>query len=106
MLADTPKPPYYAVIFTSLKTGDDEGYNATSDLMIRLAKEQPGYLGYESARQDIGITVSYWKNLEAIKLWKLQTDHIIAQRNGQKRWYEIYKVRICCVERDYSFNKI
>src|SRR5262249_14854953 len=66
--ANTPQPPYYAVIFTSLRTEVEEGYDATSDRMIELAAEQPGFLGVESARGEdgLGITVSYWENEEAI----------------------------------------
>jgi len=105
MVANTPPPPYYAVIFTSLKNNDDEGYNKTSSLMVALAQQQPGYLGHESARDSIGITVSYWQSLEAIKTWKQQTDHLLAQQLGREKWYECYKTRICLVERDYGFKK-
>ena len=74
-------------------------------LMESLAKEQPGYLGHESARQEIGITVSYWKNLEAIANWKHNADHLLAQRKGISTWYDCYTVRICLVEREYCFQK-
>lgn len=95
---------YYAVIFTSKRTEVDNGYAEMSVLMENLAKAQDGYLGIESARNEVGITVSYWKDLEAIKNWKQQTDHLIAQRKGRSDWYSWYKVRICEVVRDYEFN--
>ncbi|MEO6346937.1 MAG: antibiotic biosynthesis monooxygenase [Aquaticitalea sp.] len=97
--------PYYSVIFTSIRTEGDNGYAEMSQLMDDMAKQQEGYLGIESARNDIGITVSYWKNLEAIKNWKQQTDHLVAQKKGRTDWYASYKVRICKVEREYSFQK-
>jgi heme-degrading monooxygenase HmoA len=96
--------PYYAVIFTSKRTEGDNGYAEMSVLMENLAKQQKGYLGLESARNEVGITVSYWKNLDAIKSWKQQTDHLIAQRKGRSDWYSWYKVRICKVERDYEYQ--
>lgn len=105
MIANTPLPPYYAVIFTSVKTTDDDGYNDMSVLMVELAQQQPGYLGHESARDSVGITVSYWQSLEAIKAWKQQTDHLLAQKMGKQQWYDCYKTRICLVERDYGFEK-
>jgi heme-degrading monooxygenase HmoA len=105
MIAKTPRPPYYAVIFTSLKTNEEEGYNETSSLMVELAEQQAGYLGHESARDGVGITVSYWENLDAIKNWKLQTDHLLAQKQGREQWYACYKTRISLVERDYGFEK-
>ncbi|WP_318512985.1 antibiotic biosynthesis monooxygenase family protein [Photobacterium leiognathi] len=102
LLANTPKPPYYAVIFTSVRTAGDNGYGEAANRMIELAEQQPGYLGAESAREDVGITVSYWADLESIKNWKANTEHREAQKNGRKLWYESFKVRISKVERDYG----
>lgn len=104
MIAKTPSPPYYAVIFSSIRTSVLEGYEETSDKMQALAMQQPGYLGHESARNEIGITVSYWESLEAIRNWKKQTDHLMAQQLGREKWYEAYTTRICLVEREYSFH--
>jgi heme-degrading monooxygenase HmoA len=96
--------PYYAVIFTSTQTKTIEGYNEMANQMENLAKLQDGFLGIESARNDVGITVSYWESLDAIKNWKQQNDHLIAQQKGRADWYNWYKVRICKVEREYEFN--
>lgn len=104
MIASTPSTPYYAVIFTSLRTDGDHGYSETATLMEELSKEIEGYLGIESARAEIGITVSYWSSLESIKTWKQQSDHRMAQKKGREQWYSAFKVRICKVERDYEFS--
>lgn len=98
--------PYYAVIFTSQRTDIDEGYTEMAQKMIALAKEQSGFMGEESARNDIGITISYWETLEAIALWKKNTDHLLAQSLGKEKWYEWYNVRVCKVEYSYSFNRV
>lgn len=103
MIANTPIAPYYAAIFTSLRTEGDDGYGAMSEEMAELAKQQPGYLGIEAARNEVGITVSYWCSLDDIKNWKANTRHLVAQKTGRDKWYEHYKVRICKVERDYEF---
>ena len=71
--------------------------------MSSLAAQQPGFLGQESARENIGITVSYWASLEAIKQWKKNSEHLLAQQMGKEKWYAAYKTRICKVERDYAF---
>lgn len=102
MIARTPEPPYYAVIFTSLLSDNTEGYGAMAERMVALASEQPGFLGVESAREDVGITVSYWSDLESIRNWKAQAEHREAQRTGRSRWYRAYQVRIAKVERDYE----
>lgn len=105
MIAKTPQPPYYAVIFTSERTDIDQGYLQTANRMVELAEQQPGYLGHESAREETGITVSYWESLEAIKAWKQQSEHLLAQEKGRSDWYTQYKTRICRVERDYDFQR-
>jgi len=102
MIAQTPPPPYYAVIFTSLRTNVDDGYHQAAEDLLSLAAQQPGYLGCESARDGLGITVSYWESLDAIAAWKKNERHLVAQQKGRKEWYAGYKTRICKVERDYS----
>ena len=102
LIAKTPKPPYYAVIFTSHRTDGDNGYSHMSDRMVELASKQPGFLGIESAREDVGVTVSYWSDLESIKQWKANADHKEAQRLGHEKWYSTFKARISKVERDYG----
>ena len=102
VIANTPNPPYFAVIFTSTRTVGDNGYGQISDRMIELAEEQAGFLGIESARQDIGITVSYWADLDSIRAWKANSEHVEAQKNGRKSWYDSFKVRISKVDRDYG----
>jgi len=103
-IANTPEPPYYAVIFTSVQTEALEGYSEMAERMETLAKRQPGYLGIESARNDIGITVSYWSDLASIKSWKQQAAHLHAQSLGKERWYKNFNVRISRVEKEYGFS--
>ena len=95
--------PYYAVIFTSTQTENTEGYTEMTEKMESLAEQQVGFLGIDSARSDVGITVSYWESLEAIKNWKTNSEHLFAQRKGREKWYNWYNVRICKVEREYEF---
>ena len=96
---------YYAVIFTSKQTEHHSGYAEMANHMEELAKLQPGYLGMDHARSELGITISYWKNEAAILNWKHQTDHLVAQNKGKHQWYSEYSVRVCKVEREYHFTK-
>jgi heme-degrading monooxygenase HmoA len=102
--AQTPEPPYTAVIFTSIRTDGDNGYDQTAETMEMLAAEQPGFLGIESARSGLGITVSYWVDQAAARSWKAVADHRLAQRLGRERWYRNYRVRVATVEREYGFT--
>ncbi len=105
-IAGTPDPPYVAVIFTSRRTPDDNGYAEMAETMASLARRQSGYLGMESVREgdDLGITVSYWSDEEAARRWKQVTEHLGAQQLGRDLWYREYKVRIASVTRDYGFS--
>lgn len=103
-IAHTPPPPYYAVIFTSLRTEGDLGYGRMAERMVELAAQQPGFLGVESARDagGLGITVSYWESEEAIARWKANAEHQVAQAGGKKTWYSEYQLRVARVEREYG----
>ncbi len=105
-IAITPKPPYFAVIFTSIRTEGDDGYSAMAENMVNLAATQTGFLGIEFVRSGLGITVSYWASLEDIQVWHHNTEHKFAQKMGYQKWYQAFKVRICRVERDYDFERI
>ncbi|KGJ93658.1 antibiotic biosynthesis monooxygenase family protein [Colwellia psychrerythraea] len=102
LISNTPKPPYYAVIFTSTRSEGDNGYGKMANRMVELAQEQAGFLGVESAREEVGITVSYWADLDSIKNWKANAEHLQAQKMGRQSWYESFRVRISKVERDYG----
>jgi len=104
-IAHTPNPPYFAVIFTSIRTDGDDGYAKMSEKMVNLAASQPGFLGMESVRSGLGITISYWSDLEDIKAWRQNVEHQFAQKMGYQRWYQSFKVRVCKVERDYNFER-
>ena len=97
---------YYAVIFTSTRTEGDQGYSKMGDRMVELAKDQPGFLGIESARDDqLGITVSYWESEDAIEEWKVHAEHMVARTLGKEKWYKHFHLRVAKVEREYRFTR-
>ena len=101
--AHTPDPPYYAVIFSSLRSQQDFDYAHMADTMMQLARQQPGFLGMESTRGEggFGITVSYWTSPDAISAWKAHSEHLVAQAMGISTWYLHYELRVAKVERAY-----
>lgn len=101
-ITKTPEPPYYAVIFTSVRKEGDHGYAEVATKMVELAAQQPGFLGFDSARQEIGISVSYWDSPESIRAWKADAEHQLAQQMASV-WYENFRVRVCRVEREYGW---
>ncbi len=105
-LAETPEPPYYAVIFSSRHTGAAVAeYASVAELMLRLASEQPGYLGVDTAHGEIGITVSYWRDEASIRAWRHHLEHTVARERGRSEWYANYTLRVARVERATSFSR-
>ena len=106
MNAFAEQTPYYAVIFSSLRTATEEGYSEWNEKLFKLVENIPGYLGYESYRNENGhgVTISYWKNLDALKQWKENNLHRKAQELGREKWYTQYKIRVCKVENEYGFS--
>ncbi len=98
---------HYAVIFISQRSDGDNGYSATAELMVKLAAEQDGYLGIASSRNadGLGITVSYWRDLDAIKRWREHVDHSIARERGRREWYRDYHLQIAKIERAYDYSR-
>jgi len=107
MFAQLPDPPYYAVIFSSLRTPGEAGYGAAAARMMELAGQSPGFLGAESARsaEGFGITVCYWRSLAEIAAWKRDAEHQIAQQQGRAQWYAGFRLRVAKVERAESWDK-
>ncbi len=105
LIADTQgQLPYWAVIFSNLRTENIDEYEHTADRMMELAAQQPGFLGVESVRNGLGITISYWKDEQSIRAWRLHAEHRQAQDNGRNRWYSEYCTRVCKVEREVRYN--
>lgn len=102
MIANTPEPPYYAVIFTSIRNPIDNGYADTAQRMVELAEGMEGFLGMESVRDGLGITISYWTDEEAIARWRNHAEHAIARERGRSEWYRAFSVRVAKVERAYG----
>ena len=105
-LAQTPAPPYWAVIFTRTLSGNSAGYATTADRMVELAQRQPGYLGYESVSDadGTGITVSYWSEREHIAAWRADVEHTLARQRGRSEWYAAYRLRVARVEAATDFD--
>ena len=103
----TLQTPYYAVIFSSLKSDNLQGYSQAAQRMEVLSAAQPGYLGMVHAVTDDGVSVttSYWQDLASISAWKAQSEHQEAQSMGKKQWYDEYTIEIARVERAYSWSK-
>jgi heme-degrading monooxygenase HmoA len=100
-----PEPPYYVVVFSSMRrAGADDGYAETAERMVELVRQQPGFLGVESARDasGFGITTAYFADEASIANWRRQTEHAAARARGRSEWYEHFEVRVARVERAYG----
>jgi heme-degrading monooxygenase HmoA len=104
LIAQTPEPPYYVVVFTAILSADLEGYESMAVEMLSLAHQQPGFLGYEYAGSEMELTISYWESLEAIQNWGQNSEHRKAKKAGKELWFKNYRIRIARVERDSHYH--
>lgn len=98
---------YFLVIFTAQRTlSDEDMYSLTSERMVELAQQQPGFLGLESVRGEdgIGITVSYWRDRAAIRAWRIDVEHLAAQQMGRQEFYSWYHIRVAEVVAHRTFD--
>tara|TARA_B100001057_G_scaffold496618_1_gene598547 strand:+ start:340 stop:666 length:327 start_codon:yes stop_codon:yes gene_type:complete len=105
MLTNTPNPPYYPVIFTSILVHHDPEYFGINDLLRKQAEKMEGFLGEDSARNEYGISISYWRDLESIEVWRQNSEHRWAKEKEKKDFYKAYNIRIARVENEYNFIK-
>jgi heme-degrading monooxygenase HmoA len=104
-IAKTPKPPYYAVIFTSINADVDHAeHTEMYHRMVELAATYDGFLGIEPARNTdgSGVAAIYWKDTDSIAAFSRDPEHLIAKKKGREIWYSHYMIRICKVERQYG----
>lgn len=101
------QPPYYAVVFTSLRTEPDAGYGETAERLGELVKDVPGFLGEDSARTPggLGITVAYFRDLAGIERWRAHEERRAAKEHGRAHWYERYSLHIAKVEHSHGFER-
>lgn len=104
MIALTPEPPYYAVIFSSYLKNNLYDYEETFEKLMQIAGEIDGFIGMESVRNDFGISISYWKDKSSIEEWKENFEHIIAKKRGKQEWYKNYSLKIARVEYEKNFK--
>src|SRR6478672_6812469 len=99
-ISKTPKPPYYAVIFTSINADvDHTEHTEMYQRMVKIAQNYQGYLGIEPARNPdgSGVAAVYWRDHESILAFARDPEHLIAKKKGREIWYSHYFIRICKV---------
>ena len=71
MPAQTPKPPYYALNFTTIVSpGTEDIFTKLNAYIKETVADAPGFLGIEDAKgESEWITVTYWETREAIDEW-------------------------------------
>ena len=95
---NTVRPPCTAVILSSRRPvpAPRDGYDDAAQHMAEPARQQPGFLAVESARNPdgFGITVSSWQTAEHARAWKQVVEHVDAQRRGAREWCADCTVRM------------
>jgi heme-degrading monooxygenase HmoA len=95
----------YAVIFRARAEQPDQHYQAMVAQMRDLAFAEYGCRDFIAVTEgDCEIAISYWDDEEAIRRWKNDPRHSIAQQRGRDGWYSAYTVQVVEIRREYSFG--
>ncbi|MFG2990635.1 antibiotic biosynthesis monooxygenase family protein [Streptomyces sp. NPDC048257] len=99
------EPPYVMAVFSNTRAAEDSGYPETLARMNEIVRENPGFLGYESARTPggLGITVAYFRDHESLTVWREDLEHQAAMKQGRTDWYDSYTLHVATVERSHGF---
>ncbi|MCW8955807.1 MAG: antibiotic biosynthesis monooxygenase [Gammaproteobacteria bacterium] len=92
----------YAVIFKAEIKKLDRQYSEMAKRMRSLAIDQYGcteFVSVTEGKQEMAI--SYWRDLEDIKQWKENAEHLVAQELGRTQWYRSYHVQVVELIREY-----
>ena len=54
------------------------------------------------SQKDKILSLSFWRDEEAIARWRRQAQHHAAQRAGRERIFRDYRIRVAAVARDYG----
>ena len=99
----------YGIIFEVWPhaSGKERYFELAAQLKTILAT-QPGFISVERFQSLIDegklLSLSFWESEEAIMGWRVQLDHIQAQKEGKEKLFRAYRIRVVEVRRDYDFS--
>jgi heme-degrading monooxygenase HmoA len=96
-----------AVIFEVWAADRDAYLDIAADLRPRL-EQIDGFLSVERfeslTEKDKILSLSFWRDEEAVKAWRNQPEHQMAQKAGRGGIFRDYRLRVAHVTRDYGMN--
>jgi heme-degrading monooxygenase HmoA len=100
------QPGNLAVIFISIRPETSEKYTFFDDATLQSASEIEGFLGWDSVRNGInGIFISYWKDENAVEIWKNHTLHRRAKELGKSEFYSFYRSLVTTISTVSEYQK-
>jgi heme-degrading monooxygenase HmoA len=96
-----------AVIFEVWPADRGRYLDIAADLRPLLDKID-GFLSIERfaslTEPDKILSLSFWRDEDAVKAWRTQPDHGLAQQAGRHGVFRDYRLRVAHVLRDYGLN--
>ena len=90
----------------TLNKGVGDRYFELVGMMREEIQNQPGFISIERFRhlddEDRVVSISTWESEDAIKEWKANLKHRMAQKEGKKLIFKSYRLRVANVIRDYG----
>lgn len=98
-----------AVIFeVEMKPGRGQDYfDLAAELRPELEKID-GFISVERfesvVKEGKYVSLSFWRDEDAVKVWKAHLDHKAAQQRGKDEIFSDYRIRVAKVLRDYGMH--
>jgi heme-degrading monooxygenase HmoA len=96
-----------AVIFeVEMKPGKDQAYFDLAGSLRPELEKIDGFISVERFQSTTNagkyVSLSFWRDAEAIARWRRHTDHQLAQTQGKSSIFADFRIRVAEVLRDYT----
>ena len=96
-----------AVIFeVEMNPGRDQDYFELAGSLKPELEAIDGFISVERFKSVSSegkyVSVSFWRDEEAVKAWREHAEHRIAQARGKKEIFADFRIRVAEVIRDYA----
>ncbi len=98
-----------AIIEFRIRLGAEELYAEWAAKLHAGVHHIDGFISVErfesGSRPGTWLSLSYWRDAEALAAWRRDPDHIKGMAAGKRDVFADYRIVVAQVERDYSFKR-
>lgn len=92
-------------VFRNRLRPDAQEYPQWAERIGNLARGMPGFISHKTFVAEDGerVTIVEFESEDAQRAWRMQPDHVKAQKKGRAAFYSEFRLQICSVQRETVF---